>query len=69
MCKYCGIQYVGQIVVGFRYRWSNYKGNCRKHSLNEDCMQNHLYDHYLSRNKDFPNTVSVTSIDKAGPST
>ena len=27
-------------------------------------MQKHLYDHYLSCNKDFLNTVSVTFIDK-----
>ena len=31
-------------------------------------MQKHLYDHYLSCNKDFLNTVSVTFIDKTDPS-
>ena len=38
-CKHCGIQYVGQTVADFRYRWNNYKDNCRKHSRNENCMQ------------------------------
>ena len=68
MCKHCGIQYVGQTVADFRYQWNSYKDNCRKHSLNEDCMQKHLYDHYFSCNKDFLNTVSVTFIDKTDPS-
>ena len=67
-CKHCGIQYVGQTVADFRYRWNNYKDNCRKHSRNEDCMQKHLYDHYLSCNNDFLNMVSVTFIDKTDPS-
>ena len=43
-CKHCGIQYVGQTVADFRYRWNNYKDNCRKHSRNEYFMQKHLYD-------------------------
>ena len=43
-------------------RWSN----CRKYSRNEDCVQKHLYDHYLSSN--FLNTDSVIFIDKTGPS-
>ena len=30
-------------------------------------MQKHLYDHYVSCNKDFLNTVSVTFIDKTDP--
>ena len=67
-CKHCGIQYVGQTVVDFRYRRNNYKDNCRKHSRNEDCMQKHLYDHYLSCSNDFLNMVSVTFIDKTDPS-
>ena len=67
-CKHCGVQYVRQTVADFRYRWNNYKDNCRKHSCNDDCMKKHLYDHYLSCNKDFLNTVSVTFIDKTEPS-
>ena len=67
-CKHCGIPYVGQTVAYFRYRWNNYKDNCRKHSCNEGCMQKHLYDHYMSCNKDFPHTVSGTFIDKTDPS-
>ena len=66
-CKHCGIQYVRQTAVDFRYRWNNYKDNCRKHSRDEDCMQKHLYDHYMSCNKDFLNTVSVTFIGKIDP--
>ena len=56
-CKHCGIQYVGQAVADFRYRWNDYKDNCRlvyscrKHSRNEDCMQKHLCNHYVSCNK------------------
>ena len=60
--------YVGQTVAAFRYRWNNYKDNCRKHSRNEDCMQKHLYDHYLSCNNGFLNMVSVTFIHKTDPS-
>ena len=67
-CKHCGIQYVGQTVADYCYQWNNYKDNCRKHSCNENCMQKHLYDHYLSCNNDFLNMVSVTFIDKTGPS-
>ena len=57
-----------RLQLTFRYRWNNYKDNCRKHSRNEDCMQKHLYDHYLSCNNDFLNMVSVTFIDKTDPS-
>ena len=67
-CKHCGIQYVGQPVADFCYRWNNYRHNCRKHSRDEDCMQKHLYDHYLSGSNDFLNMVSVTFIDKTDPS-
>ena len=57
-----------KLQLTFRYRWNNYKDNCRKHSRNEDCVQKHLYDHYLSCNNDFLNMVSVTFIDKTDPS-
>ena len=66
-CKRCGIQFVGQTVADFRDRWNNYKDNCRKRSHNEDCMQEHLYDHYLSSNNNFLNMVSVIFIDKTNP--
>ena len=65
---HCGIQYVEQTVADFHYRCNNYKDNCRKNSRNEDCMQEHLHDHYLSCTKDFLNIVSVTFIDKTEPS-
>ena len=68
ICKHCSIRYVGQTVADFHCRWNNYKDNYRKHSCNDDCMQKHLCDHYLSCNKDFLNTVSVTFIDKTDPS-
>ena len=48
--------------------WLKHKDNWRQHSRKEDCMQKHLYDHYLICNKDFVNTVSVTFIDKTDPS-
>ena len=67
VCKHCCTQYVGQTVADFCNQWNNYRDNCRKHSCNEDCMQKHLYDHYVSCNKDFLNTVSVTFIDKTDP--
>ena len=67
-CKHCGIQQVGQTVADFRYRWNNSKDYYRKHSHNEDCIQKHLCDHYLSYNKDFLNAVSVILIDKTDPS-
>ena len=34
----------------------------------EDYMQKHLHDHYVSCNKYFLDTVSVTFIDKTDPS-
>ena len=64
-CKQCGTQYVGKTVADFLYRWNNHKDT---HSRNGDCMQKHLYDHYLNCNKDFLNTVSVTFIDKTDSS-
>ena len=67
-CKYCGIQYVRQTVADFRYRCNSYKDSYRKHSLNEDCMQKHVHEHYFSCNNDFLNMVSVTFIEKTDPS-
>ena len=29
-CKHCGVQYVGQAAGDFRYRWNDYKDNCRQ---------------------------------------
>ena len=38
-CDCCKKQYVGQTVNDFRFRWNNYKSNCRKHQRGETCMQ------------------------------
>ena len=66
-CKHCGIQYIGQTVADIRYSLFIIRIT-RKHSRNEYCMQKHLYDHYVSCNEDFPNTISVTFVDETDPS-
>ena len=56
---------MGVTVDEFRFRWNNYEGNCRKHQRAETCMQQHLYEHFCSRNHNcFISDVSVTFIDK-----
>ena len=68
-CNCCKKQYVGQTVNEFRFRWNNYKSNCRKHQRGETCMQQHLYEHFCSGNHNcFKSDVSVTFIDKTDPS-
>ena len=53
----------------FRFRWNNYKSNCRKHKRGETCMQQHLYKHFCSSNHNyFISHVSVIFIDKTDPS-
>ena len=60
---------MGQTVDEFRFRWNNYKSNCRKHQRDETCMQQHLYEHFCSSNHNcFISDVSVTFIDKTNPS-
>ena len=68
-CNCCKKQYVGQAVDEFRFRWNNYKSNCRKkHQRGETCMQQHLYEHFCSSNHNcFTSDVSVTFIDKTDP--
>ena len=64
-CNCCKKQYVGQTVDEFRFRWNNYKSNCRKHQRDETCMQQHLYEHFCSSNHNcFMSDVPVTFIDK-----
>ena len=46
----CKKQYVGQTVDKFRFRWNNYKSNCRKHQRGETCMQQNIYEHFSSSN-------------------
>ena len=60
---------MGQVVDEFRFRWNNYKINCRKNQLDETCMQQHLYEHSCSSNHNcFISDVSVTFIDETNPS-
>ena len=60
---------MGVTVDEFRFRWNNYEGNCRKHQRAETCMQQHLYEHFCSRNHNcFISDVSVTFSDKIDPS-
>ena len=68
-CNCCKKQYVGQTVDKFRFRWNNYKSNCRKHQCGKICMQQHLYEHFCSSNHScFISDVSITFIDKTDPS-
>ena len=68
-CNCCKKEYVGQTVDEFRFRWNNYKSNCRKHQRGETCMQQHLHEHFCSSNHNcFISDVSVTFIDKTDPS-
>ena len=59
-------QCVGHTVDEFRFRWNNYKSNCRKHQRGETCMQQHLYEHFCNSSHNWP--VSVTFTDKTDPS-
>ena len=67
-CNCCKKQYVGQTVDGFRFRWNNYKSNCRKYQRGEMCMQQHLFEHFCDCNHEgFLSDVSITFIDKTDP--
>ena len=67
-CNCCKKQYLRQTVDELRFRWSNYKSNCRIHQRDETCMQQHLYEEFSSSNHNcFISDVSVTFIDKADP--
>ena len=68
-CNCCKKQYVGQTVDEFRFRWNNYKSNCRKHQRGKTCIQQRSYVHFCSSNHNcFISDVSVTFIDKTNPS-
>ena len=59
---------MSQTVDEFRFRWNNYKSNCRKNQLGETCMQKHLYKQFCSSNHNcFISDVLVTIIDKTDP--
>ena len=67
--NYCKKQYVGQTADEFRFKWNNYKSNCRKHQRGETCTQQPLYEQLCSSNHNcFISDVSVTFIDKTDPS-
>ena len=46
-CNCCHKQYIGQLVDIFRNRWNNYKDNVRKFNRGENCMERHLYEHFM----------------------
>ena len=52
---------VGLTIEKFRFRWNNYKSNCRKHQRHETCIQQHLYEHFCNTgHKDFKSDVWIT---------
>ena len=62
-CNKCQLQYVGKTVDDF-----NYKDNNRKYLGNEACMQQHLFEYYLSEgHSGFLNGVFNIFIDKIDP--
>ena len=63
-CNCCKKQYVGQTVDEFRFRWNNYKSNCRKLQHGETLQP--LYNN--NNHNCFISDVSVTFIDKTDPS-
>ena len=68
-CKKCKMQYIGQTVTNFRYRWNNYKCNNKKFERGDACMQQHIFEHFSSNDHTgFLEDVSITFIDKTDPS-
>ena len=68
-CNKCFKQYVVHTLEEFRRRCNNYKSNARKFQRLESCMQVHLFSHFSMAGHDgFLNDVSITFIDKTGPS-
>ena len=58
-------QYVGETPKIFHKRWYNYKYNARKLLRGESCMQQHLFDNFLSSGHNgFIEDVCITFIDK-----
>ena len=63
-CECSGKQYVGKTTDSFRYRWSNYKDNDRKHSRKESRIKQYLFKHFNSTgHNNFLNNVSTTLIE------
>ena len=63
--KCCGKQCVGETTDEFRLRQNIYKSNNRKNARNEECTQEHLFEHFKSEGySGFPGNVSITLIDK-----
>ena len=68
-CKKFLKQYAGQTIDTFWHRWNNYKSKDRKFQRSEWGMQEHLFRHFSSPGRNgFLNDVSVTFLDKTGPS-
>ena len=68
-CKVCLKQYVGQTVEDFRLRWNNYKSNDRKYQKLESCMEQHLFEHFNSKEHHcFLDEISITFIGKTDAS-
>ena len=68
-CKQCSKQYFGQTIHDFRFRWNSYKDNNRKYRRSETCIQEYLFRHFSSLgHNEFLNNISITFIDKTGPS-
>ena len=69
-CKICKLQYVGQTVGGFRYRWNNYTSVQRKVERGEEvrgqkASQKHFHQHFLSSGHNgLVQDCGITFIDK-----
>ena len=58
-------KYVGETTGTFRLRSNNSKDNDRKFQRNENCMQQHLYEHLYSEGYNrFLENVSISLINK-----
>ena len=68
-CHKCKIQYVGQTVDQFRWRWNNNKSDSRKYSRGGSCLQQHLFNHFCTfGHAGFLDDASITFIDETDPS-
>ena len=64
-CKVSSKQYAEETTVVFRLMWNNCKDNGWKFQRNENCVEQHFYDHFYSEGHNgFLGNVSVSVIDK-----
>ena len=62
------MQYVVKTIDDFRLCWNNYKDNNRKYLMKESCMQQYLFEHFLSNvHNSFLDEVSIIFINKTDP--